>query len=188
MKISVNISEKELEESLLKKIPEYYPVKIIKNQYETNSGIIDILAKSTEEENVYFIFEIKVKELTTDSVCQVLKYTQYMNSEKSKNGKRRFYPVLVGRNLEHKTSNDNLFRLVKKFNGFSDNIFYVQYFLYEIGLKGIELDWFDKKNKKFIEENYKQLNSHIGNVELERDDLIYNLENAKLIIKKHQEG
>lgn len=45
-------------------------------------------------------------------------------------------------------------------------------------------------SEKELEEslNYKQLNSHIGNVELERDDLIYNLENAKLIIKKHQEG
>lgn len=188
MKISIDLSEKELENALLKAIPKKFPVKIIKNQYEISGGIIDILAKSTEYKDTYFIFELKLGDITPDSVCQVLRYSQYMNSEKSKDGKRHFYPVLIGKNIDYQSSNGHLYKLLKIFEGEKDDIFYVQYSLYNLGLNGLELNWIDTKNEEFIEENYNIYNCHIENKQMEIDGLDYNYYKAENYIKNITEA
>lgn len=172
MKFNLEISEEDLESALIKKLPEYYSLKIIKRQFKIPGGIIDILAKHTEYENVYFVIEIKVGDLTSDSVCQVLRYTQYLNSEKSKCGKRRFYPLLIGSGIDTQNSNGHLIKLLKHFDGFLNDSFYVQYDLFNIGLDGVKLEYYSIENKKLIDDYYDTKFSIIEKLE---DDLHYEL-------------
>lgn len=173
MKFNVEISEEKLESILIDKIPEKYDLKIIKRQFKIDGGIIDILAKSTIEDNVYFVIELKVGDLTTDSVCQVLRYTQYLNLEMSKNSKRRFYHLLIGSGIDTQNSNGHLIKLLKHFNGMEDDCFYVQYDLFNVGVNGINLGYYNVENNKIVEEKYKKTESFI-------EKLYYDLENKEV--------
>ena len=173
MKFNVEISEEKLESILIDKIPEKYDLKIIKRQFKIDGGIIDILAKSTVEDNVYFVIELKVGDLTTDSVCQVLRYTQYLNSEMSKNSKRRFYPLLIGSGIDTQNSNGHLIKLLKHFNGWENDCFYVQYDLFDVGLEGINLGYYNVENNRIIKDKYERTESFI-------EKLYYDLENKEV--------
>lgn len=173
MNFNINISEEQLESYLLKLIPLTWKLKIIKRQFKIKSGVIDILAKHKEYKNTYFIIELKVGELTPDSVCQVLRYTQYMNSEMSKEGKRRFYPLLIGNTISKEQSNGHLYKLLKRFDGKPDNIFYIQYSLYDLGLNGITLNWYNQENNDFIESTYRILCSRLDALENKKNSLLF---------------
>lgn len=171
MNFTINISEEQLEEHLLKLIPRTWDLKIIKSQFKIKGGVIDILAKYNEYENTYFVIELKVGELTPDSVCQVLRYTQYMNSEMSKGGKRVFYPLLIGNKITTEQSNGHLYKLLKRFDGEPDDTFYVQYSLYDLGLNGITLGWYYNPNNDFIMSTYDKFHSRITDIEEENNEL-----------------
>lgn len=165
MKYTINLSENDLETFLVDKIPQTWELKIIKRQFHIKGGIIDILAKDKETNSVYWVIEIKTGEITPDSVCQVLRYTQYMNSEMSKEGKRFFYPLLIGKSLSRDQSNGHLYKLLKVFDGYVDRAFYVFYSLYHIGIDGIELNWYDKDNEEFMTNSYDSCYNHYDDLE-----------------------
>lgn len=177
MKYTIDIAENDLETYLVKYIDRYFPLKFIKKQYNTPAGIIDILAKYKNQDNTYFVIELRIDSLDSDAVCQVLRYTQYMNSEMSKEGKRKFYPLLIGKNID-----ENLCKLVSVFNGYPNPTFYCQYSLYNISFYGLSFNFLNPTNEKFIKSTYKEQNSHIENLELEKEALEIKLDelNKKL--------
>jgi hypothetical protein len=95
----VTFTEKELEDYIAENCYELLGLKFIARQVKTPAGIIDILA-SCPISRVYCVIELKVDKLDPSSFVQVHKYTNYLNSTKSKSGKRSFIPVLIGANLD----------------------------------------------------------------------------------------
>lgn len=173
MKINIDITEEVLEQHLLRVISRDWDVDIIKNQFRIKGGIIDILARSKKNRDLYFVIEVKTGDIKPDAVCQVLRYTQYLNSEMSKNSRRLFYPIVIGKNISKEDSNGHLFKLLKFFNGedYMDLSFYCGYALYNVDLKGLALGWMDVDNKKFIEDCYEKHWNVIDHLQEEIIDL-----------------
>ena len=89
--IIIEYSEEQLQNYLIKNLKQHFPeLKLIKSEFEIPQGRIDLLCKSIDEDNVYWVIELKTGIITSDSAIQVLRYTQYLNSEMSKGGKRIF--------------------------------------------------------------------------------------------------
>jgi hypothetical protein len=175
MNFNINVSEKDLEDFLVSNIQKYHPdLKIIKRQFITSCGIIDLLAKDTSYgDNVYAVIELKIGELDASAVCQVLRYTQYLNSEMSKKGKRFFYPLLIGSSISEEIS-----KLVCFFNDEYNDTFYCMYDLFSFDLKGINFGYYNINNLKFFRENFIEQNSrceNFGEEIVEKDFEIYNL-------------
>lgn len=171
MKFDINISERELEDYLVNNISKYYPnIKIIKRQYNIACGIIDLLAKECADR--YLVIELKIGELNSSAVCQVLRYTQYLNSEKSKNGKRRFFPLLIGSSL-----NEEIIKLVKHYDDYVEDVFYCYYDLFSFGIKGINLGYFNINNEDFMESAYKKKYTYYTG--LEGDIIKYEIDICK---------
>lgn len=104
--IRFDISEKDVEDVLFYGMKQFLNMTPIVRQFNTPVGIIDVIAKASE--NVYFIIELKKDTLNASAVCQVLRYCRYMNGEHSKDGKRIFLPLIIGKNLH-----EELFDLVE---------------------------------------------------------------------------
>lgn len=174
MNFNIDIVEKDLEDFLCENISKHYKnIKIIKRQFRTKAGVIDLLAKDIDSLNEYIVIELKIGDLTSDSVCQVLRYTQYLNSEMSKGGKRTFHPLLIGSNLS-----DELSKLLSHYEGFFLKPFYCHYDLFNIGMKGLELGYYNRKNGEFLKNTYQYQYSAIEDLEnkLEGKDIeIHNL-------------
>lgn len=103
MAIQLQYLEKDIEDLLEKNCEHYLGLQFIKRQFRTSVGIVDVIAKhpdSSWKMPVYFVIEIKQKSLDSSSYTQVLRYTKWLNSEKSKGGKRLFLPLLIGRFLD----------------------------------------------------------------------------------------
>lgn len=96
--IKIECDEKDIEDFLCVDIGQFLGLKLIKRQLETPAGIIDILAYDSIT-GVYFVIELKKNRLNTDSFAQVLRYSNYLNCNKSK-GKRVFVPLLIGMSLD----------------------------------------------------------------------------------------
>lgn len=177
MNFNINVSEKDLEDFLVSNIQKYHPdLKIIKRQFRTACGIIDLLAKDISlsyGDNVYVVIELKIGELDASAVCQVLRYTQYLNSEMSKNGTRFFYPLLIGSSVSEEIS-----KLVCFYNDEYNDTFYCMYDLFSFDLKGINFGYYNINNMKFFRDNYTEQNSRFQNLieeNTEKDIEIYNL-------------
>lgn len=168
MNFNVNVTEKDLEDFLVLNIQKYHPyLRIIKRQFRTSCGIIDLLARDTSHccgDNVYAVIELKIGELDASAVCQVLRYTQYLNSEMSKNGKRYFYPLLIGSSISEEIS-----KLVCFYNDEYKDTFYCMYDLFSFGIKGINFGYYNINNNKFFRDNYITQNSRYENILEERD-------------------
>lgn len=182
MNFNINVSEKDLEDFLVSNIQKYHPdLKIIKRQFRTSCGIIDLLAKDTSYrygDNVYVVIELKIGELDASAVCQVLRYTQYLNSEMSKKGKRFFYPLLIGSSISEEIS-----KLVCFFNDEYNDTFYCMYDLFSFDLKGINFGYYNINNLKFFKENFIEQNSRYENLEEESVEKDFEINNLKTKIE-----
>ena len=96
--IEINASEDTVEQILKDNCKKFLGLRFVDNQIQTPAGIIDILARHPQS-GTYFVVEIKKDTLDTHALAQVLKYTKFMNTNKTKGGKRLFVPLLVGRHL-----------------------------------------------------------------------------------------
>jgi predicted RecB family endonuclease len=164
---TIKYTEEQLEIFLIDKLKQVYGFKKIIRQFEILSGRIDLLAY--DGDGLYYVIEIKTGDITADAVCQVLRYTQYLNSEKSKNGKRRFRPLLIGFNID--VNCRHLDYLLKRFEKYPENEFYVLYTLYSVGISGVELGYYCVSNDKCIEKLYEKRYSKIDSQELEIEEL-----------------
>lgn len=182
MNFNINVSEKDLEDFLVSNIQKYHPdLKIIKRQFRTACGIIDLLAKDTSlsyGNNVYVVIELKIGELDASAVCQVLRYTQYLNSEMSKNGKRFFYPLLIGSSVSEEIS-----KLVCFYNDEYNDTFYCMYDLFSFDLKGINFGYYNINNNKFFRENFIEQNSRCENLVEENIEKDFEIDTLKTKIE-----
>lgn len=171
MNFNIDLTEKELEDFLMENISKYHDnIKVIKRQFRTEAGVIDILAKDISHYKRYIVIELKIGSLDSDAVCQVLRYTQYLNSEKSKNGERMFYPLLIGSSLS-----DDVSKLLVHYDGDQYTNAYCHYDLFNFGVNGLKLRYYNVKNKAFFDEHYKYHFSHYSALDEELEYARYKL-------------
>ena len=96
--ITIQADEKDIEDILSARMKRHLGLKFLQRQVRTPAGIIDMLARG-EEKNVYYVIELKKGEINPYTLVQALRYTMYLNSNLSKDGKRIFIPVLIGDSL-----------------------------------------------------------------------------------------
>ncbi len=144
--VKLKISESDLEDSISKNCEKLLGLKFIARQIKTPAGIIDILAYD-KSSKAYCVIELKNCCLDQKALPQVLRYSNYLNSEKSKGGKRMFISLLIGDDL-----GDNLIKSVFHFDGVLSESSYgkVYYTLYDLDvLNGINFSYFDKRQKEY---------------------------------------
>ncbi len=173
-------TEEQLEDYLYENIEKHYDMKVIKRQFKIPKGRIDILAKSNKDKNLYYVIEVKTGNIDANSVCQVFRYSNYLNSELSKNGKRVFVPLLIGRNLS--SENNHIIYLLNHFDGALSSSFVEQnkiyYSIYNIDFSGIRLDYFYKKNEEYMSGAFQECYSRIEYFDVRNYQL--SLHNKKL--------
>lgn len=172
--IKIQFNEEDLKKYLIKNISKHYPnFKVIAEEYPVPDGRIDLLCKNTDEDDTYVVMELKQNNITNDSLAQVLRYTQYMNNEQSKNGKRRFFPLLIGQNLQDEKN--HLQKLLKVYEGyFYDNfICYYNLFSFDIVNMDFVFTYVNAYNDEYIKKNYNNINSYY-------DKLFDNIEELRI--------
>lgn len=97
--ISYTFSERDIEDILSLNCQKFLGVRYLARQVATPVGIIDMIAIGRAGAGIYYVVEIKKGLLDPAAYVQVLRYSKWLNSEYSKQGKRRFIPVLVGEHL-----------------------------------------------------------------------------------------
>ena len=176
-------TEDQLEDYLYENIEKHYDMKVIKRQFKIPKGRIDIIAKSNKEKDMYYVIEIKTGNIDANSVCQILRYSNYLNSELSKQGKRIFVPLLIGRNLSNE--NNHVVYLLKKHDSTLKNWEVQQnkiyYSLYNIDFSGIDFSYFNPTNAEYIDNEFKNNFSRIEELALDRHYLKMDVE--KLVKK-----
>lgn len=171
--LRIEATEKDIEDCIAYDCNGFLGLDFIARQINTPAGIIDVLAKSREQENVYFVIEIKKDCLNAKSLCQVLRYTAYMNNQKSKDGKRLFIPLLIGQNLT-----DELIKCVHFYDGCVDpmNIYYRIFSA--CPYKGLSFLYYNNIQREYEREYlsegtyFDQINEKIEQIEYEKHQLI----------------
>lgn len=99
MSIQLLYLEKDIEDLLADDCEHYLGIKFLARQFRTPVGIIDVIAKSCDNPYVYFSIELKKDKIDSTAYCQSLRYSNWLNSELSKGGKRLFIPIVIGSSL-----------------------------------------------------------------------------------------
>lgn len=106
-------TEKNIEDYLINNIEEHFPeLKFIAQQFNVDSNYIDLILKDKVYKNDYYIVELKRGTINSDAIVQVLTYKRLMEINYSKEGKRRFIPVVIGEGL---ADNPHLYKLLQYF-------------------------------------------------------------------------
>ena len=167
-RLNINYSEEQLQNYLIKNIATIFPeLEVIKSEFPIPNGRIDILCREINYKNNYWVIELKAGDIVSDSVIQVLRYTQYLNSEMSKYGKRKFRPLIIGQNIS-KYESEHLIKLLKYYDqDYNEYSFYCFYRLYALNTDLLELDfsYINTQNDKFIENSYKIKYSYMSEIE-----------------------
>ena len=98
MSIRIEATEKAIEDILAANMKDYLDLRFVGRQINTPAGIVDILARCPTN-GIYYVIELKKDILDVSAYAQVMRYVQYFNHNKNKNGKRLFLPLLIGQNL-----------------------------------------------------------------------------------------
>jgi len=99
MAIQLTYQEKDVEDLLEKHCPKYIGCRFSKRQVRTPVGVIDVVAQSLANREIYYVIEIKNAPLDAAAYVQVLRYSHWLNSERARGGRRVFIPVLIGSTL-----------------------------------------------------------------------------------------
>jgi hypothetical protein len=97
--IQFNCSERYIEDVLANNCEHFLDLKFIARQFQTDVGIIDLIARHPEDRESYFVIELKRGVIDPQAYVQVVRYANWLNSEYSKDGRRKFFPVLIGESL-----------------------------------------------------------------------------------------
>lgn len=155
-------SEKDIEDVLAKNITKYLGIKLIRRQFRTKVGIVDILAKSLSEPDLYYVIEIKRESLDANAYVQVNTYAKWLNSELAKKGKRRFHPLLVGSGINQSLLHLCDSFLIDSYNGITD-VYTTSYTLFAVNLTdGVS---FSYSSSQDISHKYFHYFSHIAHLE-----------------------
>jgi len=99
MAIELVYQEKDVEDLLEQDCMGYIGLDFVARQLRTAVGIVDVIAAHPEIENLKYVIEIKKGALDSSAYTQVLKYTNWLNSEESDGGKILYLPMLIGTHL-----------------------------------------------------------------------------------------
>lgn len=100
--IQITYIEKDIEDLLEEDCEHYVGLKFITRQFRTPVGIIDVIARQPHYNRrfkMYYVIEIKKGTLDAAAYVQLVRYTNWLNSERSKDGNRIFVGVLIGSSL-----------------------------------------------------------------------------------------
>src|SRR5580698_6293371 len=98
--IQLVCTEKDIEDILEQHCERMLGIKFLARQFRTTVGVVDIIAKHPYIPGVYYVVEIKRDILDPVAYIQALRYAKWLNSERSKIGKRKFIPVIIGEQLQ----------------------------------------------------------------------------------------
>lgn len=169
--IELSYSEKDIEDILFQHSEKFLDIRAIKRQYPTKVGVVDLIAQSTSDKDVFFVIEIKKDFLDCYAYCQVLRYSNWLNSEKSKNGKRKFFPVLIGKDLSA-----DLYHLCDYFE--EDHslslIYKPTYRLFHFDpLQGVSFTYVNTEQNKIVTKIHEFC--HISDLEMKNESLYFEL-------------
>lgn len=99
MAIEINYLEKDVEDLLAAHTGRYLGAEMVKRQFRTPVGIVDLILSVDVSSRIYLVTEIKKGMLDACAFAQVWRYTKWLNSEFSREGKRIFVPFLIGDSL-----------------------------------------------------------------------------------------
>lgn len=97
--IQIVCSEKDVEDVLCQHSMRFLQLRFLARQCRTPVGVIDILARHPFIPGVYYVIEVKRARLDPSAYVQVCRYARWLNSERAKDGRRVFIPMLVGESL-----------------------------------------------------------------------------------------
>ena len=147
--IKFDVSEKDIEQYLYYNSEKFLGLNRVAQQFKTNFGIVDLIFRHPIEKNIYFVCELKKEQLDCHAYCQVIRYSQYLNANFSKDGERTFIPLLIGKNLS-----GELNQIVYLFDKeYLTNPHIVRYALFGFDVfSGLSFDFYVKKQIEFEEE------------------------------------
>ncbi len=99
MAIKIDCTENDIETYLCENMDKHLGLRFVGRQINTQAGIIDVLAKSKDVKELYYVIELKRGVIDAHAYVQVMRYTHFLNSEKSKDFQRVFMPMLIGNSL-----------------------------------------------------------------------------------------
>tara|TARA_R110000851_G_scaffold311291_1_gene471412 strand:+ start:574 stop:1140 length:567 start_codon:yes stop_codon:yes gene_type:complete len=147
--VTFSVSEKEVEHCLEYDCKRFLDLKFIGRQINTPAGIVDVLAQSLEDRNIYYVIEIKKGTLDAKALCQALRYSNYFNDNKNKDGQRIFIPLLIGAALS-----EDLTKVVYHYSREYSQIGRVEYTLFSLSaLDGIRFDFTSIAQEKYEKEH-----------------------------------
>ena len=172
--IQLVYTEKDIEDILASNCQRLLAVKFVTRQYRTSAGIIDIIAKSLESPDYYYIIEIKKDALDASAYVQARRYARWMNREESKSGKRKFLPVIIGEQLH-----SSLHGVCDYFEPDSLGLHLlaeVRYRLFGFDvLEGINFSYSSREQERMAEK-LEHRHCHISTLEESHDYLTWSLE------------
>lgn len=177
--ITFSATEKEIEDCLAYDCERFLGLKFIGRQISTPAGIVDVLAQSLEDKNVYYVIEVKKDLLDSKALCQVLRYSNYFNDNKNKDGQRIFVPLLVGANLS-----DDLIKSVYNFGYLAPELGRVEYTLFSLNVvSGMTFDYRNTAQAEYQSEHLNNCPSAYEVLNNDIDQLKY-----MLAVSKNREG
>lgn len=172
MVIQLSYLEKDVEDIIQSHTSKFLGLNFIARQFNTPVGVIDVIAKSHRCPRLYWVIEIKRDKLDASAYCQALRYSNWLNSEMSKDGSRFFRPLIIGSSLS-----DDLASLCKYFDGEDQdwwdygNQKTVMYRLFNFDpISGVSFNWSSPTQRDYEEifvEGYNHTNAAIERLEME---------------------
>ncbi|MCF0075456.1 hypothetical protein LZD49_33565 [Dyadobacter sp. CY261] len=157
--LTINCEEREIEQALIWDCRHFLGLKFLKNQVRTPIGIIDVVAAHPYKKGVYYVIELKRDLLDESAFVQCMRYTNYLNTNHNKDGKRLFIPFLIGKNISPK-----LFGAVKHYDIDDQHDYdiagYCLYTLFAFDLrKGLDFSYFNNDQFEYYCEHLHTDNS-----------------------------
>ncbi len=159
-KVTFSIEEIEIENILAWNMEKFLGLKFLQRQVKTPAGIIDMIAKDEDNDGIYYIIELKKDILDASAFCQVHRYASYLNSNCTKDGKRLFIPLLIGKNI-----NDEILKCLHIYSKNSHNYMDIGrtfYALYDIdAINGMSFSFQRTDQKKYEDEHLSSIHGFI---------------------------
>jgi hypothetical protein len=145
--IQLVCTEQDIEDILVRHCDRMLGIEFMARQFRTAVGVVDILAKHPYIPNVYYVVEIKRGILDPATYVQALRYANWLNSERSKFGRRFFIPIIVGEHL-HASLNSLCQFFDQESHYCTSNIRDVTYRLFHFDpLEGVSFAWHSREQE-----------------------------------------
>lgn len=176
--IQLVYTEQDIEDILEANCEHMLGVRFLTRQFRTTVGVVDVLAKHAYVPNVYYVIEIKKGTLDPAAYAQAMRYAKWLNSERSKGGKRKFIPIIIGEHLQS-TLNHLCNYFDHEYQCNVSNIHDVAYRLFRFDpLRGVAFSWHSVEQAG-CEALRIECHCHIRQIDDELTDALWELEKAK---------